>query len=82
MSEYLKIKLALDNDAEWGLRLDIAFELNGIEDTRQNRIRVTSHPDVIKDIVIEELSGAINTSSVTDSAIDVALNSLDSNEVE
>lgn len=82
MSDYLKIKLALDNDAEWGLRLDIAFELNGFEDTRQNRIRVTSHPDVIKDIIIEELSGAINTSSVTDEAIDVALNSLDSNEVE
>jgi hypothetical protein len=72
-SDYLKISRALDGDDWWGARLSIALELHGMEDSRANRLAITSA--VVASISVNE-AGAVVTSAVTDTQIDTAITAL------
>lgn len=69
-SDYFKIARAVDGDDWWITRLKTAFEINGIEPTREKYLKVTK--EVVAGISCL-VDGTVSTEGVTDEQIDSAL---------
>jgi len=62
-SDLLKIQRALNGDMMWGLRLEIAFKIEGKQDTTSSRIAVTK---ACVDNISCDIDGTVSTEGVTD----------------
>lgn len=72
-SIYFKISRAIDGSNFWIARLEMAFEVNAIENNRANLVAVTKK---VVDLIDCTEDGAVFTDRVTDEAIDAAIESL------
>lgn len=73
-SDLLKIQRALGGDTMWGLRLEIAFEIEGKSDTTTNRIAVTRR---CVDGIRCDVDGTVSTEDVDDSILIQAVQALE-----
>lgn len=69
-SNYLKISRALDGSDFYNDRLNIALEINGLENTRAYKIFITKH---VADYIDATEDGSVYTDRVTDEMVDEAI---------
>lgn len=73
-SDLLKIQRALGGDSMWGLRLEIAFTIEGKPDTTSNRIAVTK---ACVDNISCDIDGTVSTEGVKDTELMDAVKRVD-----
>ena len=73
-SDLLKIQRALGGDTMWGLRLEIAFKIEGKPDTTSSRIAVTK---ACVENISCDIDGTVSTEGVTDEQLMNAVKGLE-----
>ena len=72
-SNFLKIARAVDGDDLWNMRLSMAMEIFGLENTRTNKVLITTE---VADSIECTVVGTVDTNGVTDAQIVAAINKL------
>lgn len=77
-SDYFKISRALEGDILWHGRVKIALEISGmeIEGDAPPRVALVAITRAVVDQISCTIQGAVDTSTVTDQAIDAAIATL------